>query len=163
MLFRSVSQSRYQSFTDENSKTATKEKGKDINYGTESSKSKDIESSISKETSLSDSKSKSLERTVDIQATMMMQEVDFLVQTFINHNMENAKHFTSALVPSLGDFPVEWQRYFNWKPKYSQQMIQVLDRYFEQDEVEKKREMEKQAYNNNWRSKVQYLQILGLK
>ena len=149
---KSVQESQDQSFTDENSKTATKEKGKDINYGTESSKSKDIESSISKETSLSDSKSKSLERTVDIQATMMMQEVDFLVQTFINHNMENAKHFTSALVPSLGDFPVEWQRYFNWKPKYSQQMIQVLDRYFEQDEVEKKREMEKQAYNNRWGS-----------
>ena len=59
------------------------EKGKDINYGTESSKSKDIESSISKETSLSDSKSKSLERTVDIQATMMMQEVDFLVKKLL--------------------------------------------------------------------------------
>jgi len=149
---KSVQESQDQSFTDENSKTATKEKGKDINYGTESSKSKDIESSLSKETSLSNSKSKSLERTVDIQATMMMPEVDFLVQKFINHNMKNVKYFTSALVPSLGDFPVEWQTYFNWKPKNFQQVIQVINAYYKQKEVEEKREMEKQAYNNRWLS-----------
>lgn len=136
--------------TDETSKTFTKEKGQEVNQGSETSKSKEKEQTLSKEESKIDSQSKSMKRTVDIQATMMMQEVDFLVQTFINHNMKNAKHFTSALVPSLGDFPVEWQRYFNWKPKNFQQMIQVLDRYFEQDEVEKKREMEKQAYNNRW-------------
>ncbi len=150
---KSVQESQDQSFTDENSKTATKEKGKDINYGTESSKSKDIESSISKETSLSDSKSKSLERTVDIQATMMMQEVDFLIQTFINHNMEKVKHFTSALVPSLGDFPVDWQTYFNWEPRNGYQMLQLFKRYSEQNELEKKRKMERQAYNNRWGSK----------
>jgi hypothetical protein len=136
---KSVQESQDQSFTDENSKTATKEKGTDINYGTESSKSKDIENSLSKETSLSNSKSKSLERTVDIQATMMMQEVDFLVKKFIDHNIEDVKVFIGELNPTLGDLPIDWQQYFNWKPNNFSEVTQMLDRAFEEEELAKRR------------------------
>jgi len=130
---KSVQESQDQSFTDENSKTVTKEKGKNIDYGTESSKSKDLENSISKETSLNNSKSKSLERTVDIQATMMMPEIDYLIKKFVNHNMENVKYFISALTPTLGDFPGEWQKFFNWKPRNFKQLI---DGYLKPNELQ---------------------------
>jgi hypothetical protein len=131
---KSVQESQDQSFTDENSKTATKEKGKDINYGTESSKSKDIESSLSKETSLSNSKSKSLERTVDMQATMMMQEVDFLVKKFIDHNMLAVKEFTKDLSPSFADLPPNWQRYFHYKPKNGSEIFKSISKNFDDNE-----------------------------
>ncbi|MBD3795448.1 MAG: hypothetical protein IE881_05880 [Epsilonproteobacteria bacterium] len=87
---KSVQKSTDQSATDEKSKSITKEKGQEVNQGSETSKSKEKEQTVSTETSESDSKSKSIKRVIDMQATMMMPEVDYLFSSsFLWYNIRS--------------------------------------------------------------------------
>lgn len=139
---KSTQKSFDKSKTDEKSKTITKEKGQEVNQGSETSKSKEKEQTLSKEESKIDSQSKSMKRLVDMQATKMMPEVGYLVNKFINHNMENVKTFIEELNPSLADFPIDWQQYFNWKLHNFNDFTQMIDRAFEEEDLVKRRHLE---------------------
>lgn len=102
---KSVQKSTDQSATDEKSKSITKEKGQEINQGSETSKSKEKEQTISTETSKSDSKSKSIKRVIDMQATMMMPEVDYLVEKFIDKHTKDPRTFMDWLPIRESDYP----------------------------------------------------------
>lgn len=94
-----------QSATDEKSKSISKEKGQEVNQGSETSKSKEKERTLFTETSQSDSKSKSIKRVIDMQATMMMPEVDYLVEEFINKYTKDSRTFMEWLPIRDSDLP----------------------------------------------------------
>lgn len=102
---KSVQKNSDQSATDEKSKSISKEKGQEVNQGSETSKSKEKERTLSTETSQSDSKSKSIKRVIDMQATMMMPEVDYLVEEFINKYTKDPRTFMEWLPIRDSDLP----------------------------------------------------------
>ena len=102
---KSVQKNSDQSATDEKSKSISKEKGQEVNQGSETSKSKEKERTLSTETSQSDSKSKSIKRVIDMQATMLMPEVDYLVEEFINKYTKDPRTFMEWLPIRDSDIP----------------------------------------------------------
>lgn len=106
---KSVQKSTDQSATDEKSKSITKEKGQEVNQGSETSKSKEKEQTVSTETSKSDSKSKSIKRVIDMQATMMMPEVDYLVEKFIDKHTKDPRTFMDWLPVRETDLPEQFK------------------------------------------------------
>lgn len=106
---KSVQKNSDQSATDEKSKSISKEKGQEVNQGSETSKSKEKERTLSTETSQSDSKSKSIKRVIDMQATMMMPEVDYLVEEFINKYTKDPRIFMEWLPIRETDWPEQFQ------------------------------------------------------
>lgn len=111
---KNTQKSKEKGYSKEKSKTSSKERGRNIDYAKEKSKSQEIEKSISKEKSLSYSKIKNLKRSVEIKATMLMPEVDFLIKRFIKHYLSKVKTFISQLQPSYYDLPPKWQEYFGY-------------------------------------------------
>jgi len=110
--------------TDEKSRTTSKEKGYEKSQGKESSKSKEKEQTLSKETSQSKSYSKSIKRVIDMQATVMMPEVDYLIEKFIDRHMQDPRTFLEWLVIKEVDLPdsfIAMER--------QEQMMQKLNSY----------------------------------
>lgn len=108
---KSVQKSTDQSATDEKSKSITKEKGQEVNQGSETSKSKEKEQTVSTETSKSDSKSSSMKRVIDMQATMMMPEVDFLVGKYIDKYTKDPRIFMDWLPIREADLPESFKSF----------------------------------------------------
>jgi len=102
---KSIQKSRDSTTTDEKSKTISKERGYEKSQGKESSKSKEREQTLSKETSQSKSYSKSIKRVIDMQATVMVPEVDYLIEKFIDRHMQDPRTFMEWLIIKEVDLP----------------------------------------------------------
>jgi len=108
---KSVQENTDTTKTDEKSKTISTEKGKELSKGKETSKSKEKEQTVSTETSKSDSKSKSIKRVIDMQATMMMPEIDYLVEKFIDKHTKDPRTFMDWLPIRKTDLPESFQSF----------------------------------------------------
>jgi len=104
----------------EKSKQITSEKGYEFSRGKEVNKQKEREYSISSERSKNISKSKSFKRTVEMPATLMMPEVDYLLDNFFDYYTGDVRNFILNLPMRESDLP------------------KVLVKYIEDEEIKKK-------------------------
>ncbi|MDX1808941.1 MAG: hypothetical protein R3331_05340 [Sulfurospirillaceae bacterium] len=108
---QSVQKSVDRSHTNETSKTISHEKGQEVNQGSETSKSKEKEQTLSSETSQSNSKSRNIKRVIDMQATMMMPEIDYLVEKFIDKYTKDPRTFMDWLPIRKVDLPNSFKNF----------------------------------------------------
>ena len=118
---RSINKSIDVTNSDEHSKSLTKEKGKEVTQGLETSKSKEKESSTSQEKSHSQSSSQSSRRTTEIQATMLMPEIDALLERFITHYTKDPRTFLEWLPIRENDLPEKFKAFAEEESKMASQ------------------------------------------
>lgn len=106
---RSIQKSIDVTKSDEHSKSLTKEKGKEVTQGMETSQSKEKESSTSQEKSHNQAASQSSRRTTDIQATMLMPEIDALLERLITHYTKDPRTFLEWLPIRESDLPEKFR------------------------------------------------------